>query len=213
MPMDFEACWHQALGVKLPSRLTRSTLRSVLRRYREPQRHYHDLSHLDHILTLAQQQEWTHPKDSLLTLFYHDAIYDPLRHDNEQQSAHLADAQLSCWLTESRVARIKGWILATQQHLCPADDRDLAQILDIDRAILATEPAVYQAYAEQIRQEYVHIEDDRFQYHRMAFLNQLLCRSRLFCTEILGADAEARARHNIQAELLMLKVQPILSHD
>ena len=213
MPMDFEACWHHALGVKLQSRLTRSTLRSVLRRYREPQRSYHDLAHLDQILTLAQQQQWTHPKDSLLTLFYHDAIYDPLRQDNEQQSAHLAEAQLSSWLTDSRIARIKGWILATQQHICPVDDRDLAQILDIDRAILAADPMLYDAYAVQIRQEYAHIEDERFQYHRMAFLNRMLCRTHLFCTEILGVDAESRARQNIQRELLMLKAQPMLSHD
>lgn len=206
MPMDFEAYWHQALGVKLQSRLTRSTLRSVLRRYREPQRSYHDLAHLDQILLLAQQQQWTHPKDSVLALFYHDAIYDPLRQDNEQQSAHLAEAQLSSWLTDVRVARIKGWILATQQHICPENDRDLAQILDIDRSILAAESQVYDAYALHIRQEYAHIEDERFQHYRKAFLNQMLCRSHLFCTDILGIDAESRARQNIQRELAMLEL-------
>lgn len=205
MPMDFEACWHQALGVKSASRLTRSTLRSVLRRYREPQRHYHDVLHLERILSLAQQQQWAHPKDSLLTLFYHDAIYDPLRQDNEQQSAHLAEAQLSCWLTDSRVARIKGWILATQQHLCPEHDQDLAQILDIDRAILAAAPEIYLVYAQQIRQEYAHIEDERFQYHRAEFLRQMLNRPHVFCTQILGVDADSRARQNIQHELAMLK--------
>ncbi|MFZ3194466.1 MAG: metal-dependent hydrolase [Moraxellaceae bacterium] len=206
MPMDFEECWHQALGVKLQSRLTRSTLRSVLRRYREPQRSYHDLVHLDHILSLAQQQQWVHPKDSLLTLFYHDAIYDPLRQDNEQQSAHLAEAQLSCWLTDSRIARIKSWILATQQHLCPTNDPDLAQILDIDRAILAAEPSRYDAYAAQIRQEYAHIEDDLFRQHRTVFLNRMLCRPQLFYTTILGSEAEALARLNIQREIGLLKL-------
>jgi len=205
MPMDFEGCWHQALGVKSPSRLTRSTLRSVLRRYREPQRSYHDVAHLDHVLSVAQQQTWQHPKDSLLALFYHDAIYDPLRQDNEQQSAHLAEAQLSCWLTDVRTARIKGWILATQQHLCPADDRDLAQILDIDRAILAAEPEAYRLYTEQIRQEYAHIEDQRFQHYRAEFLRRMLSRPHLFCTEILGADADCRARQNIQFELGLLE--------
>lgn len=205
MPMDFEVCWHQALGVKLQSRLSRSTLRSVLRRYREPQRSYHDVAHLDQILFLAQQQQWVHPKESLLTLFYHDAIYDPHRQDNEQQSAHLAEAQLSCWLTEPRVARIKRWILATQHHQCPTDDRDLAQILDIDRSILTAEPEAYLRYTQQIRQEYSHIEEEQFQYHRGEFLNQMLSRSHLFCTDILGAAAESRARQNIQNELAMLK--------
>ncbi len=207
MPMDFETCWHEALGVKLQSRLTRSTLRSVLRRYREPQRSYHDLAHLDHVLSLTQQQQWTHPKDSLLTLFYHDVIYDPLRQDNEQQSAHLAEAQLSSWLTDARLARIKGWILATQQHICPTDDRDLAQILDIDRSILAAAPDAYDLYAKQIRQEYAHVEDPRFQYYRAQFLQQMLTRDRLFCTPILGAAAESRARDNIQRELTLLQAQ------
>ncbi|MEC7120654.1 MAG: hypothetical protein VXW65_12240 [Pseudomonadota bacterium] len=211
MPMDFESCWHNALGVKSPSRLTRSTLRSVLRRHKEPQRHYHDSQHLDQILTLAQQQVWVHPKDSMLTLFYHDAIYDPERQDNERQSAHLAEAQLSCWLSTSRLARIKAWILATQEHACPSDDPDLAQILDIDRAILAAPAEEYDQYSHKIREEFAHIEADKFVYHRTAFLNRMLCRDRIFCTSILGADAESRARLNIQREIQVLKTLTVYS--
>ena len=59
---------------------------------REPHRHYHTLEHLREcfgrfadIRKLAQ-----HPEEVEIALWYHDAIYDVKKSDNEERSAELA---------------------------------------------------------------------------------------------------------------------------
>jgi predicted metal-dependent HD superfamily phosphohydrolase len=61
----------------------------LVRRYSERHRHYHTHQHLaecfekvDEIIALAE-----HPAEVKLGLWFHDAIYDTHRHDNEEQSA------------------------------------------------------------------------------------------------------------------------------
>ena len=65
----------------------RSLCDALLARYSEPHRRYHTLQHLaecfaafDEIADLAQ-----HPADVELALWFHDAIYDTRRSDNEQR--------------------------------------------------------------------------------------------------------------------------------
>src|SRR5262249_29021873 len=64
----------------------------VLNRYSEPHRHYHTTQHLaecfekvQDIIAMAE-----HPAEVKVALWFHDAIYDTQRHDNEQRSAEWA---------------------------------------------------------------------------------------------------------------------------
>ena len=64
----------------------------LIQRYREGWRFYHNLEHLGRILTYIYQDETLSDKDRLIMVyiaFYHDAIYDPTRYDNEEKSAQL----------------------------------------------------------------------------------------------------------------------------
>jgi predicted metal-dependent HD superfamily phosphohydrolase len=210
MSVDFDAAWHEALGVK-PTRLTRGTLRRLLRRHAEPQRYYHTQAHLERMfeIFLAHREKFKHPRDSQLMMLYHDAIYEPENRDNELQSAHLSRVQLGSWLIESRLQRIERWILATKEHQASADEDsdDLKMLLDIDLAILAAPSEQYQQYAEQVAQEYAMFSPKIFNQGRQKALNGLLARPKIFYTQILGEDAEWQARMNIQAELQQLKQQ------
>ena len=56
----------------------------VLARYREPQRHYHTIQHLDECF-----ERWpeirlhaVRPAEAELALWFHDAVYDTHRADN-----------------------------------------------------------------------------------------------------------------------------------
>src|SRR5690348_4662021 len=62
----------------------------------EPQRHYHTLQHLDECLALFDETRDAapHPAEVALALWFHDAVYEPRRHDNEQRSADWARASL-----------------------------------------------------------------------------------------------------------------------
>ncbi|MEQ8557198.1 MAG: hypothetical protein RIB03_02685 [Henriciella sp.] len=63
-------------------------LEKLKARYGEPQRHYHTW---DHITALKRHyhgmaESWHRPEPVLWALYWHDAIYDPTRTDNEELS-------------------------------------------------------------------------------------------------------------------------------
>src|SRR5258707_14163475 len=62
-------------------------------RYSEPHRAYHTLRHIEHCLDEfeAVRQEARDPVAVEMALWYHDAVYDTRRRDNEELSAILAE--------------------------------------------------------------------------------------------------------------------------
>src|SRR5262245_5292010 len=61
----------------------------IVAAYREPHRHYHTLQHLDECFAKLQtlRAAARHPEEIDLALWFHDAIYDVARTDNEARSA------------------------------------------------------------------------------------------------------------------------------
>lgn len=58
-----------------------------INRYNEPHRFYHNM---DHIINMINQLNNSQKTDEiLLAILFHDIIYDPLKKDNEEQSAEL----------------------------------------------------------------------------------------------------------------------------
>ena len=69
-------------------------LDQLLTRYSEPHRKYHTTRHLDECLARFEElrTEAKHPEEVEFALWFHDAIYDTTRHDNEAKSAEWARA-------------------------------------------------------------------------------------------------------------------------
>lgn len=63
----------------------------------EAGRHYHTLAHLEHVLRelLPHQQAFTHWHTVVFAIAYHDAVYNPLKSNNEEKSAALAAKRLT----------------------------------------------------------------------------------------------------------------------
>ncbi len=57
--------------------------------YTEPSRYYHTDKHIADCLIQLQtiRQQATHPAEIEVALWFHDAVYDTHRADNEEQSA------------------------------------------------------------------------------------------------------------------------------
>ena len=189
-----------------------SLLGGLLARHREPHRHYHTAKHvrwvLRHIDELAAAEPIAHRADVVAAAFYHDAIYDPTRSDNERQSAQLARRDLTTlgWSGE-RVERVGTMIEATA-HGADADaplDTDTAVLLDADLAVLGADPAAYSAYVAGVRQEYAHVADDAWRAGRGAVLEGFLARDTIFSTATAQQWWEAQARGNLTAELAALR--------
>lgn len=171
-----------------------SILDDLLIRHTEPQRYYHNLAHLDTLLRLLPAQPHLE-----LAVWFHDAIYDPTRADNELQSARLAEQSLQrLGVAPALIQRVVGIILATQHHR--SDDPETALFLDADLSILGAEARTYRAYARAVRLEYAWLPEAVFRERRAGGIRQFLSRERIYQTAGF-AGLERPARDNLQGEL------------
>jgi predicted metal-dependent HD superfamily phosphohydrolase len=181
---------------------------NLLGRWAEPHRAYHDLAHLDEVLTrvdlLADESD---DVDAVqLAAWFHDAVYDPKAADNEERSAWLATTVLHrLQVPEPTVAQVARLVRVTATHE-PADgDRDAAVLCDADLAILAATPARYSTYVDGVRREYAHVDDASFARGRAAVLRDLVAHDTLFRTAYGREHWESAARANVLAELAGLE--------
>ena len=65
----------------------------LVRAYEAADRHYHDLRHIEALLALARDQPLLDSAAVEAAIWFHDAIYDTRRNDNEERSAKLAVAR------------------------------------------------------------------------------------------------------------------------
>lgn len=138
-----------------------------------------------------------HPADTELAVWFHDAVYDPRRSDNEEQSAALARHWLDqAGAPQEQIERITGIILDTR-HKEAANSPDGALVADADLAILAAPEDQFAAYEQAIREEYSHLSDAEFEGGRKQFLGSMLGREQIFQT-LAFSRLESLARTNLQ---------------
>jgi predicted metal-dependent HD superfamily phosphohydrolase len=191
----------------LPPRL----IEDLRRRYAEPHRHYHTQQHIDAMLAeLRITPEPVHERHVLeAAIWFHDAIYDTHRRDNESRSAELAVRELgdAGWAAAD-IARVEKLILATADHAAArsliATEPDAALFLDLDLAILGARPGVYDAYAKAVRQEFSWVGDADYRAGRLGVLNRFLAQSRLYHTDYYLTELDIIACDNMQREQIAL---------
>jgi predicted metal-dependent HD superfamily phosphohydrolase len=177
---------------------------NLLGRWAEPHRAYHDLAHLDEVLTrvdlLADEAE---DADAVrLAAWFHDAVYDPKAADNEERSAWLATTVLHrLQVPEPTVAQVARLVRVTATHEAPDGDRDAAVLCDADLGVLAATAARYSTYVDGVRREYAHVDDATFARGRAAVLRGLVAHEPLFRTAYGREQWESAARANVLAEL------------
>ena len=172
----------------------------VLDRYSEPHRHYHTRQHLaecfdkiNDIISLAE-----HPVEVNLALWFHDAIYDTRRHDNEERSAAWACSAVREFGASAESAqRIYDLIMFTR-HAAEPVGIDSQVLVDADLSILGAEPVRFQEYEAQVRREYDWVPDAMFRATRAKILKEFLERPHIFCTEYFRKRYESQARGNLQ---------------
>jgi len=176
-------------------------------RYGESHRRYHTREHLTTVLDRVD--EWagyaTDPDAVRLAAWFHDAVYDPERADNEERSARLAARMLTdTTLAADEVERVVRLVVLTATHAPDEDDRDGQVLCDADLVILGADPDRYAAYAAAVREEYAFVPEEFYRAGRAEVLNGLLALPTLFHTPSAHQHYEERARRNIQTELMLL---------
>jgi len=172
--------------------------------YAAPNRHYHNLAHIEDCLAqLAQVDELSAAEREILTeaIWWHDVVYDATRSDNEELSAQLAERHVAAPIREE-VGRL---IRLTRTHQVEPADKLGAILISIDLSILAAELSRYDAYAAAIRKEFAHVPDDAYRAGRAEVLRRFAKRPVIFPDAVFALTCEPKARENLARELASLK--------
>jgi predicted metal-dependent HD superfamily phosphohydrolase len=182
--------------------------------YTGSDRHYHDLRHIKAMLALAEEHagEISDREAVEAAIWFHDAVYDTRKGDNEAESAKLATQLLAGAAAEERLEFIATMIRASAKHGIPDSmpgnaAKDCALFLDMDLAILGSPAGEYDAYERAVRLEYSWVLDEAWIAGRSQVLRNFLARPFIYTTQF-GKSHEAGARSNLTRSLARLGGNP-----
>jgi predicted metal-dependent HD superfamily phosphohydrolase len=189
------------------TRETESTIQNGFQkladRHSEEQRHYHNLHHvfacLEHLDVIADRID--DPKSVEIALWFHDAIYDPKRNDNEELSAAYARSFLqSVNLAPDEILKVEHLIALTKHPSNPETD-DEKYLIDIDLSILAADETIFDRYESSIRKEYGFVPEFLYKKGRKKILMSFERSDHIYSTEYFYEKHESQARWNIKRAL------------
>ncbi len=180
-------------------------------RYTQTHRAYHNLQHIENVL--LRIEELAPPKEHELALalaaWFHDAVYQPDRDDNEERSAYVAyDALEQVGASPELMSEVVRLIRLTASHEADPDDIAGEVLCDADLAILGSPREKYVEYAQSIRQEYIHVPSTEYQVGRAQVLRSFLDREHIYRTPYAREHWEAAARENMAAEIACFEPPP-----
>jgi predicted metal-dependent HD superfamily phosphohydrolase len=193
---------------RLGGRVKPEIYREISKKYGEPQRHYHNLAHIEMCVNELDhsREHIPHPDLVEAAIWFHDIIYDPRRNDNEEKSAeYAANTLLSAGVALETVEKIRAMILATK-HRETSRDQDIGSLLDIDLAILGKPAEVFDRYEDEIHREYSWVPEKQYKIGRRRVLEGFLKRQCIYSTEYFREKYEAAARKNLQHSVEQLSL-------
>ena len=179
----------------------------LVHRYGGPDRHYHSLAHLRECLEALEDVEAAceDPVAVATALWFHDAVYDATRSDNEAKSEDLAVERLTeMGESQERITVVRRLIRDTAHRPDPATP-DGRLVVDIDLSILGKNPARFDNYDAAIRREYAHVPDEAYRHGRAGVLRGFLARPTIYRTPTFVERYEAAARANLERALAKLE--------
>lgn len=167
-------------------------------------RFYHVWAHPLSMRALAAVHagEITHHRAVDRMIITHDVVYDSRRGDNEERSAEFAARLFAPVVSSDEMVFILAGIGSTKNHVVPAgltgsQRHDVGVLLDLDLAILGSDPATFDDYDRKIRLEYVWVSDEEWRIGRAKVMESFLRRPHIYVTKSLREAFEERARENV----------------
>lgn len=179
------------------------TSNELIAAYQAPNRHYHNLAHIEDCLAaLSTVEDLSAADRNVLTqaIWWHDVVYDPTRSDNEERSAELAETSVAGDIG-NEVGRL---IRLTKTHRVEPGDRLGALLVSIDLSILGADRPRYEAYAAAIRREYAHVPDEAYRSGRSDVLRRFMAMPAIYPDAAFARTYDRHARDNIGWELASL---------
>jgi predicted metal-dependent HD superfamily phosphohydrolase len=205
---DLKSRWQRLfIEFKVETTLTNQVFYEIVKFYTRDNRYYHNLLHIQRVLDVANTlKSFANNFPAIeMAAWFHDVIYDPQAHDNEERSAKIASDYLIRFnVPQKTVNHVVNMILHTKNHDAPLENLDTKIFLDADLSILGAEELDYRAYSQTIRQEYLWLSEAEYRIGRQRVLQDFLQRNRIYFTEKAFQMFELKARENIKAEILSL---------
>lgn len=172
-------------------------------------RPYHNLEHIGDCLKrlpeLMDAAMWRldsgdriYREELIVATIYHDCVYNPRRSDNEEESADVAVAGHP-YLDTSIIRRA---VMATKHTGEPLQLIEQRILVDVDLAGLAADYGTFDKATMAIRKEYAHVDDRTFWAGRIAFLEKMLARERIYYTALYFERYEEAARRNLARSVM-----------
>ena len=190
---------------KEPNDLLRDT---IIWRYSEPSRYYHNISHLigaiqtfKHYHNLNAYNLAENPEVLELAIWFHDVICIPGNYDNEFDSFmyYKNNTELNVEVEDQIY-----FLIDATRHDKIETNKDCQLLCDIDLVTLGAEPLLFSIYCQKIRREYHHVPDDTYIKERIKILNKFLTKPNIYYTKEFQELYETKAQENIKNELRRL---------
>jgi predicted metal-dependent HD superfamily phosphohydrolase len=178
----------------------------LFQQYSGSDRYYHNIYHLEQVVSLLESMWPQASAASLLAAWFHDAIYVPSGANNEEESAEQLITRFGQLNVEPKIlAKARDLVLYTKHHQDTADE-DERMLHDADLGIFGMHHDAYAKYAADIRKEYASVPEDAFRKGRTEILQQFLGkaeqRGRFFY--VLDPIFERQVEANLRWEIAML---------
>lgn len=195
----FERVWRD-LGLVAPA----AAFDALATSYAEPHRAYHTAQHVDECLELFDlvRDRCEQPPLVELALWFHDAVYDTHRSDNELRSADWVTHELAAAGAPASIYDAVRALIMVTRHNGVATDPDATLTTDIDLSILGTPRARFIDYESQ--GEYEWVPEEVFRRERAKLLRHFLARPSLYATDFFRERFERTARENLTFSLEQL---------
>jgi predicted metal-dependent HD superfamily phosphohydrolase len=158
------------------------------------------LRHIKTLLALAEEhaREITDNEAVEAAIWFHGAVHDTRKADNEAQSARLATQLLAGLAAGERLEFIAAMIQASAKHRVPVSMQapagdDCALFLDMDLAILGSPAEEFAAYEEAVRREYNWVSEKKWLAGRSQVLRSFLARPFIYASPQFQRSHEAAA--------------------
>lgn len=185
--------------------------------YSSSTRAYHTLEHIDDCLARLDDfvQDPTNKafvdtyidfNALMVAIWFHDAVYIPTSKVNERESADMVLVCLSGDLVDFHVAERAEALIMTTVHDPKFVPTNITTelMLDIDLASLGYSKEKFDENSENIRKEYLFVEENAYRDARVKILKGFLARPRIYHTDWFFNRYEKQARENLTREIARL---------
>jgi predicted metal-dependent HD superfamily phosphohydrolase len=170
----------------------------IEKRYSEPHRFYHTMTHINDCLleVLKMKSSFDNIKSVIMALFFHDIVYDSESNSNELDSAILMKKMLTPFNFDDSFLSIVYDLIVDTKHPSKPNTQDSYLLIDIDLLILSSNKEKFDKYNDDIRKEFSWVPDDVFYFERKKFLRNLMIYGNIYKSNVFFHLNE-KARTNI----------------